>query len=140
MRELAVKTTVRTKTQIIPAVNTLIDSGCTHTCISKKLVEREQIPTQKIAKPIVVYNADGTTNKDGHITDSVQIEIEMNGHKEQVEATVVQLEDRADIFMGHDWLIKHNPEIDWDNGIVKFTRCPEDCNMEHQNITFSKNR
>jgi hypothetical protein len=136
-RELSVKTTVRTESQTISPVDTLIDSGCTHTCISKKLVEREGIPTKKMKNPVNVFNADGTKNKDGQITDYVNLEVELNGHKENIEATVVQLEDRADIFMGHDWLIKHNPEIDWNNGKVKFTRCPPDCSIEHQDIPFS---
>jgi len=30
--------------------------------------------------------------------------------KEQLEATVTDL-NRIDIFLGHDWLVKHNPEV-----------------------------
>jgi len=131
-----VESTVRTPTNTIPTVNTLIDSGCTHTCISKKLVERENIPTQKILNPITIYNADGTQNTNGQVTDCVKMEIEIGGHKENIEAAVVQLEDRADLFIGHDWLIKHNPEIDWINGQIKFSRCPESCTTEHQTIEF----
>lgn len=72
----------------------------------------------------------------GQVTDSVKLEIEIEGHKEDVKAAVVQLEDRAELFLGHDWLIKHNPEVDWINGQIKFTRCPENCTMKHQPIAF----
>ncbi|KXN83394.1 hypothetical protein AN958_01498 [Leucoagaricus sp. SymC.cos] len=38
------------------------------------------------------------------------------------------------MFLGHDWLTHHNPEINWKNGIVKFTRCPPSCNIPHCDI------
>lgn len=133
-RELAVKASARIGERTLPNVETLIDSGCTHTCISKKIVEQENLPTTKMERPMDALNADGTQNKQGRITDYVQMEIEIEGHKEQIQAPVVQLEDRADMFMGHDWLIKHNPEVDWHKGTIKFTRCPSDCTIQHREI------
>jgi hypothetical protein len=35
----------------------------------------------------------------------------------------------ASVFIGFDWLKKHNPEIDWNKPSIMFTRCPEECNM-----------
>ena len=35
---------------------------------------------------------------------------------------------KVDIFLGHDWLKKHNPNIDWKEGKISFKRCPEKCN------------
>ena len=31
------------------------------------------------------------------------------------------------IILGHTWLIKHNPEIDWQTGEVKMSCCPNSC-------------
>ena len=31
------------------------------------------------------------------------------------------------MILGHDWLKKHNPEIDWTTGDVKLSRCPPEC-------------
>ena len=31
------------------------------------------------------------------------------------------------IILGHTWLVKHNPEIDWQTGEVKISRCPDSC-------------
>ena len=31
------------------------------------------------------------------------------------------------IILGHTWLVKHNPEIDWQTGEVKMSRCPDSC-------------
>jgi len=47
----------------------------------------------------------------------VPLEIEINGHKEQLEAAVTNL-NRTDMFLGHDWLVKHNPEVNWKNGMI----------------------
>ena len=44
--------------------------------------------------------------------------------------------NRTDMFLGYDWLVKHNPEVNWKTGMIKFTRCPESCTMKHQDIRF----
>ena len=28
------------------------------------------------------------------------------------------------IFLGYDWLVKYNPEVNWNKEIIQFTRCP----------------
>ena len=119
-RELEVLSKVRTLKGPI-TVNTIVDSGCTTSSISQRLVDKERIPTQKLAKPIKVLNADGSHNSGGKITEKVTVNMNINGHSEQIEASVVHLQDRADIFLGHDWLVKHNPEVDWNAGKIKFT-------------------
>jgi len=67
------------------------------------------------------------------------LEIKINSHKEQLEAAVIDL-DRTDIFLGHDWLVKHNPEVNWKNGTIRFTRCPGQCTMKHKDIRFKTRR
>ena len=64
------------------------------------------------------------------------LEVEINGHKETLEAAVTDL-DGMDMFLGHDWLVKHNPEVNWKNGTIKFTRCPGNCTMTHKDIRFN---
>ena len=45
-----------------------------------------------------------------------------------------------DMFLGHDWLVKHNPEINWKNSTIKFTRCPGSCTMKYKDIRFKTRR
>ena len=33
----------------------------------------------------------------------------------------------SNIFLGYDWLAKHNLEIDWKKGKIEFTRCLIGC-------------
>ena len=63
------------------------------------------------------------------------LEIEINGYKKQLEAAITDL-NRTDMFLGHDWLVKHNLEINQKNGTIRFTRCPESCTMKHKDIRF----
>ena len=45
-----------------------------------------------------------------------------------------------DMFLGHDGLVKHNPEVNWKNGTIKFMRCPGNCTMKHEDIEFKTRR
>ena len=44
------------------------------------------------------------------------------------------------MFLGYDWLIKHNPEVNWKNRTIKFTKCPKNCKIKHQDIKFKTRR
>ena len=48
--------------------------------------------------------------------------------------------NRIDMFLGHDWLVKHNPEVNWKNGTIRSTRCLENCTMKHEDIRFNTRR
>jgi len=69
----------------------------------------------------------------------VPLEIKINKHKEQLEATVTDL-NGTDMFLGHDWLVKHNLEVNWKNRTIWFTRCPGSCKMKYQDIEFRTRR
>ena len=49
----------------------LLDSGCTGSVVNKKWIEEQKIKTRPLAHPIPVYNADGTKNSAGFLTDWV---------------------------------------------------------------------
>ena len=48
--------------------------------------------------------------------------------------------DGMDMFLGHDWLVKHNPEVNWKNSTIKFTRCLGQYTIKHEDITFNTRR
>ena len=133
-RELNVQAQVKTKNGRNLKVKALVDSGCTHTGIDEQLVKNKKIQTKKIDFSFEVFNADGTKNR--KVTKVAPLEVEINGHKETLEAAVTDL-DGTDMFLGHDWLVKHNPEVNWKNGTIKFTRCPGNCTMTHKDIQFN---
>ena len=119
---------VKTKNGKKIKVKALVDSRCTHIGIDKQLVKDKRIQTRPINFSFKVFNIDRTKN--GEVTKVAPLEIKINGHKEQLEAVVTDL-NGTDMFLGHDWLVKHNPEVNWKNGTIKFTRCPESYTMKH---------
>jgi len=126
-----VQANVKTKNGKKLEVKALVDSGYTHTGIDEQLVKDKRIQMKSIDFSFEVFNADGTKN--GEVTKVAPLEIEINRHKETLEAAVTDL-DRTDMFLGHDWLVKHNPEVNWKNGTIKFMRCSGNCTMIHKNI------
>ena len=130
-RKLNMQAKVKMKNRKNLKVKALVDSECTHTEIDKQLVKNKRIQTKSINFSFKVFNANGTKN--GEVTRVAPLEIEINGHKETLEAAVTDL-DGMDMFLGHDWLVKHNLEVNWRNGTIKFTRCPGKCTMTHKDI------
>jgi len=128
---------VKTKNRKKLKVKILVDSRCTHTVIDKQLVKDKRIQTKPINFSFEVFNADGTKN--GEVTRVVPLEIEINNHKEQLEVAVMDL-DGTDMFLGHDWLVKHNPEVNWKNGTIRFTRCSGQCTIKYEDIRFKTRR
>ena len=46
----------------------------------------------------------------------------------------------TDMFLEHDQLVKYNPEVNWDKGIVQFIRCLKTYRIKHQDIIFKTRR
>ena len=130
-RELNMQAEVKMKNGKNLKVKALVDSRCTHMRIDKQLVKDKRIQTKPIDFSFKVFNADGTKN--GKVTKVAPLEIKINGHKETLEVAVTDL-DGTDMFLGHDWLVKHNLEVNWRNRTIKFMRCPGNCTMTHKDI------
>ena len=102
-----------------------------------QLVKDKRIQIKPINFSFKVFNTDGTKNRE--VTRVAPLEIEINSHKEQLEAAVADLNE-TDMFLGHNWLVKHNPEVNWKNGTIRFTRCSRSCTMKHKDIKFKTRR
>ena len=89
-------------------VKVLVDSRSTHTEIDKQLVKDKRIQTKPLNFSFEVFNAD--VIKNGEVTRVAPLEIEVNGHREQLEVAVTD-SNGMDMFLEHDWIVKHNLEI-----------------------------
>ena len=118
-------------------VKALVDSRYTHTRIDEQLVKDKRIQTKPINFSFEVFNADETKNRE--VTKVAPLEIEINRHKETLKVAVMDL-NGTDMFLGHDWLVKHNLEVNWKNETIKFTRCPGNRTMKHEDIQFKSRR
>jgi len=106
---------VKTKNGKNLKVKTLVGSGCIYIGIDEQLVKEKRIQTKPINFSFEVFNADRTKNKE--MTRVASLEIQINGHKKQLEAAVMDL-NGTDIFLGHNWLVKYNSEVNWKNRTI----------------------
>ena len=113
--------------QTVPA---LLDSGANTTFIDISVAERLGLPLTPLNAPIRVFNVDGSRNSAGDITHTTTILMEYLGHHEELTTEVTNL-GKNSLILGYTWLQKHNPSIDWQTGVIKFTRCPRSCLMLH---------
>ena len=60
------------------------------------------------------------------MTHEIECNVYYKGHVERMRLDVCDLE-RTEVILGMPWLAAHNPEIDWEKGEVKMTRCPLLC-------------
>jgi len=131
-----VHSTIKTKDRRKLKVKALINSGYTNTTIARKTVEEKGISTKPLPRPFNVYNSNGSRNREKTIREFISLEINLNGHIKQIDTVVSEIKE-MDLFLGHDWLVEHNPEVDWKEGVIQFTRCPGHCKTEHKSIWFT---
>jgi len=47
----------------------------------------------------------------------VPLELKTNGHTEKIDIVVTDL-NGIDIFLGYNWLVKHNLEVNWNKRTI----------------------
>jgi len=112
-------------------VKTLLDSDATRMFIDKRMAARHRFKLQKLERPIIVRNVNGTNNSGGTITHQVECNVYYKGYVERMRMDVYNLE-KTEVILGMLWLATHNPEINWETGEVKVTRCPSLCGGRSQ--------
>jgi len=104
-------------------VKVLLDSGAMEMFMDRKMAAKYGFRLQKLERPIMVRNVDGTNNSAEAITHQVEANVYYKGHVKRMRMDVCNLE-KTDVILGMPWLQAHNPEINWETGEVKMTRCP----------------
>jgi len=113
------------------AVKALLDSGATGLFMDTTFAREKEFKMERMKNPLLVKNMDGTVNMGGAITHQVECNMFFKGHKERVRMNVCNL-GKTEIILGMLWLAAHNPEIDWEKGEVKMTRCLSICGKRKQ--------
>ena len=104
-------------------IKALLDSSTTGMFMDQRMAVRHGSRLQKLERPIVVKNINGTNNSAGSITHQVEVNVYYKNHVERIRIDVCNL-GRTDIILGMPWLQAHNPEINWKTEEVKMTMCP----------------
>jgi len=103
-------------------IKALLNSGATGMFMDRQTAARHGFKLQKLERPLIVKNIDGTVNSGGAIIHQVECNVFYKGHVERMRIDVCDL-GKTEMILGMPWLAAHNPEINWETGEVKMTRC-----------------
>ena len=92
-------------------VRALLDSGATGLFMDTTFAREKGFKMEKLKKPLLVRNVDGTVNAGGAITHQVECNMFFKGHMERARMDVCNL-GKTEVILGILWLVAHNPEID----------------------------
>ena len=107
-------------------VKVLLDSGITEIFMNKKIAAKHGFKLQKLNKPVMVRNVDGTNNSGGAIMHQVEVNVYYKSHVKRIKMDVCDLR-RTNIILGMPWLQAHNPKINQEIREVKITRYSPIC-------------
>ena len=95
----------------------LLDSGAEGLFMNQAFVEKNQIPTIPLLKPIIPRNVDRTTNQSGRITHHTWAHIVFDDQQLLTRFLIMNTR-KSDVLLGLPWLKEHNPTIDWKTGRI----------------------
>ena len=91
----------------------------------KATLETPSGETLHIKISIPIYNMDGSINSARSIREFMIVKMRIGDHSKQIAMAMSNVSIHP-IFLGYDWLRKHNPQIDWKVKTLQFT-----CENEH---------
>jgi len=112
-------------------IKALLDSGTTGMFMDRQTAARHGFRLRKLEKPLMVKNVDRTVNSGEAITHQVEYNVFYKGHMERMRMDVCDL-GKTEVILEMLWLEAYNPEINWETGEVKMTRCPPLCGGKSQ--------
>ena len=115
-----------TDTNVKRATKALVDCGATGLFMDTQWAQDNNITTRSLTHPIPVYNVDGSSNETGPITEVADVVLRYADHAERALFAVTKL-GRQNAILGFSWLRQHNPEINWQTGEVRMSRCTRQC-------------
>jgi hypothetical protein len=103
----------------VEIVGGLLDSGASGNFIDPGYAQDIHAEKKNLKKPIKVYNVDGTPNKQGTITQYVELDVEIHKRKQRHRFYITGLGNHL-VILGFTWLERMNPIIDWKKGTLKW--------------------
>jgi len=112
-------------------VKALLDSSTTGLFMDIAFAKEKGFKMEKLKNPLLVRNVDRTANIQRAIIYQVECNMFFKGHVERARMDVCNL-GKIEVILRMPWLAAHNPEIDWEKGEVKMTKCLPICGSRKQ--------
>jgi hypothetical protein len=98
----------------------LVDSGCTGVIMNLEFVSQHKLPWVKRTEPVKVTGADGSAIEGAGVKYTTPLTMRIGHHQEEISWEIGQLEKGISAYLPIEWLTKHNPEIDWETGVLRW--------------------
>ena len=115
-----------TDTSVRRSTRALVDCGATGLFMDTQWARANNITTRSLARPIPVFNVDGSPNQTGPITEIADVVLRYRNHAERAQFAGTTL-GKQNIILGYSWLRLHNPEVNWQTREVNMSRCAPQC-------------
>src|SRR5207245_400087 len=119
------------------SLEVLLDSRATGCFVNKKWAQEHRLWLLPLVKKVPVFNVDGTPNCAGEVTHKVKVNMKVGRHVKELWMFATNL-GKVPIILGHTWLQKHNPDIDWITGRVVLNCCPKECSTSQKTALAKK--
>jgi hypothetical protein len=100
----------------------LLDCGASSEFMDSEFVKLHDILLIKLRKPWITRNTDGTLNEQGVVTHKAVINLGINRKEEPTSFFIAGL-GKDNVILGLTWLRKHNPIINWKEGMLRDRPC-----------------
>ena len=117
-------------------IKILLDSGASSNFISQEFLDQHQLPMKALPRIQTIFSGDGSQKT--CTTKTTSIKLQIDSFQDKIQALPLDL-SQYDLILGTPWLIKHNPQIDWEgrtmtitqeSDSVKLQACPPEESLE----------
>jgi hypothetical protein len=111
----------------------LVDCGIEGMIINHDFAKKNNLTLRQLKKPLLVRNVDGSNNKSRAVLSTtiqtICLWMPLNQYHEERSKFYVTAIGTHDIILETDWLLAHNPEVNWTTLQLAFTQCPKTCTL-----------
>ena len=90
--------------------------------IDINFVQKLSLKLLPLRQPRILRVVDGRKSASGLVNHYVKVELQINQHSEIADLFVTRL-GQYPIILGHGWLARHNPSINWSQNCIRFDSC-----------------
>lgn len=108
----------------------MLDSGATAGAfIDLSFAQRHNIPLLPLSTPRRLTTVDGSLSVAGNVTHYAELDLKIGPHLDSRQRFYATELHERDVILGHSWLVKHNPDINWATRTLQFNKvfCRRHC-------------